>query len=104
MHKRLVIVVLVALLTVSLGACGGADPTAVTTPTSATPRMILASTYQFHRDYCLPWLNVENKIAEVFINYVEENPQYYNKPAIFNLFYALSDAYPCPAPKTNPGK
>ena len=63
-----------------------------------------ASTYQFHRDYCLPWLNVEDKIAEVFIKYVKEHPQYYNKPAIYNLFYALSDAYPCPEPKPNPGK
>jgi len=62
-----------------------------------------ASTYQFHRDYCLPWLNVEDKIAEVFIKYVAEHPQYYNKPAIFNLFYALGDAYPCPEPESKPG-
>ena len=63
-----------------------------------------ASSYQFHRDYCLPWTQVENKIAEIFIKYVEEHPQYYNKPAIFNLFYALNDAFPCPEPKTTPGK
>ena len=55
-----------------------------------------ASSHQFHRDYCLPLTTVENKISAIFIKYVEEHPQYYNKPAIFNLFYALNEAFPCP--------
>jgi len=55
----------------------------------------LTSTYQLPRQYCLPMADVESKIAGIFTKYVEEHPQYLNKPAIFNLYYALHGAFPC---------
>ena len=64
----------------------------------------LTSSYMLPKQYCLPMTNVENKIAGIFIKYVEEHPQYLNKPAIFNLYYALHGAFPCPEPTTTPAK
>ena len=64
----------------------------------------LTSTYNFPRQYCLPLTNVEAKIAGIFMKYVEEHPQYLNKPAIINLYYALHGAFPCPEPTTTPAK
>ena len=61
----------------------------------------LTSSYNFPSQYCLPASNVEKKIAEIFIKFVQENPQFLKKTAIYTLYYALHGAFPCTEPESS---
>jgi len=64
--------------------------------------IILTSFYNFPSQYCLPVANVEKRMVGIFMKYAEENPVYFEKPAILTLFHAFQKAFPCPEP--TPGK
>jgi len=62
----------------------------------------LTTSYNLPRQFCFPIANVENKLAEFFLKFVQENPKFIKKTAIHTLYYALHGAFPCP--ETQPSK
>lgn len=53
------------------------------------------SFYNFPSQYCLPGAISERKLIGVFIEFVEGNPNFIEKPAITTLHHALKNAFPC---------
>jgi len=58
--------------------------------------MHFTNLHQIPKQYCLPLGVKEIQIAEVFVNYINENPLELKKAAIINLHQALNNAFPCP--------
>ena len=51
---------------------------------------------KFPSQHCLTATISEKKLIGIFIKFVEENPNFTEKPAISTLYYALKEAFPYP--------
>jgi len=58
------------------------------------------SYHNFPSRCCLPQEISVTKIARVFLEFVTENPNFLERPAMTTLDNALSKAFPCPESKT----
>ena len=62
----------------------------------------LSTHHQIPKHFCLPKTITEKKIINILIKFIDENPNFIEKPAIATLYYVLDETFPCPGSQSQP--